>query len=366
MNLQILTNDGYKNFNHIRKTTNDLICKIKTETGKVLCCTLFHELKVENEWACAMKLRPNMRIETDLGLEKIIEMKFTREVTDFFDVCEVESTHSYFTNGILSHNCDFIGSSDTLIPGPTLKNLTYIHPLKENEALKIFKMPQEDHSYFMTVDVSEGRGKDFHVIMVFDITTFPYEVVCIYRENTISHLLLPDKIMEIGGHYNEAPVLIEINSVGLTVAELLTDENEYENVLGTMNNGRAGQTLTSVYMPNSDKGIKMTSPVKRIGCTNLKLMLQKGQLFLNAHEILSELQKFVKKGSSYAAMSGANDDLVMCLVIFSWAMQNEFFKEINDTDVIAQLRMAEDDSNSIAGFFDDGTDIFDPSNEPGW
>jgi hypothetical protein len=41
--------------------------------------------------------------------------------------------------------------------------------------------------------------------------------------------------------------------------------------------------------------------------------------------------------ASYAAEPGCHDDLVACLVIFSWLTSQQLFKEITDTDVRKKL-----------------------------
>ena len=52
------------------------------------------------------------------------------------------------------------------------------------------------------------------------------------------------------------------------------------------------------------------------------------------------------------------DDLVMCLVIFAWLVQQEYFKEMTDQDI--RRRIYEEQKNAIEqdmapfGFIDDG------------
>ena len=74
--------------------------------------------------------------------------------------------------------------------------------------------------------------------------------------------------------------------------------------------------------------------------------------------IIEELSTFVRRGQSWQAEEGSNDDLVMCLVIFAWISNQRYFKELTDQDVRA--RMYEEQQNAIEqdmapfGFLDDG------------
>ena len=56
---------------------------------------------------------------------------------------------------------------------------------------------------------------------------------------------------------------------------------------------------------------------------------------------------------------GCNDDLVMCVVIFGWLSNQEYFKEMTDSNIRAQIyeeqaHLVEQDMAPF-GFIDDGT-----------
>jgi hypothetical protein len=83
---------------------------------------------------------------------------------------------------------------------------------------------------------------------------------------------------------------------------------------------------------------------------------------LNDFDILAELTTFVanKRGTSYEAEDGQNDDLVMCLVLFAWLSQQDYFKELTDIDLRKNLyelnaKALEDDLVPF-GFIDKGID----------
>ncbi len=257
--------------------------------------------------------------------------------------------------------CEFLGSVNTLINSSILKNLVYDDPIKRNKGLDIYEKPKEEHNYLITVDVARGIGNDYSAFVVFDITEFPYRQVAKYKNNEIKPMLFPSIIHEVAKGYNDAWLLIEVNDIGDQVANILHFDLEYDNVLMCAMKGRAGQIVGSGFSgKKSQLGVRMTSSVKKLGCSNLKTLLEDNKLLVNDYDIISELTTFVQKHNSFEAEEGCNDDLAMCLVIFSWLVAQTYFKEMTDNDV--RKRIYEEQKNQIEqdmspfGFIIDGLD----------
>ena len=255
--------------------------------------------------------------------------------------------------------CEFLGSVDTLIDVTKLRNLVYEDPIKRNKGLDIYEASQKDHNYMMTVDVARGVEHDYSAFIVYDITQFPYKVVAKYRNNEIKPMLFPSIIKQVADAYNQSWVLVEVNDIGDQVASILYFDLEYENMLMCAMRGRAGQVVGSGFSgKKSQLGVRMTSAVKKLGCSNLKTLLEDDKLITNDYDIISELTTFVQKRQSFEAEEGCNDDLAMCLVIFSWLVAQDYFKEMTDNDV--RKRIYEEQKNQIEqdmapfGFISDG------------
>jgi hypothetical protein len=92
-------------------------------------------------------------------------------------------------------------------------------------------------------------------------------------------------------------------------------------------------------------GVKMSKTVKAQGCSNLKTLIEDDKLIVNDYNIVSELTTFIQNKQSFEADEGYNDDLVMCLVIFAWLVQQEYFKELTDQDI--RRRIYEEQRNQI-------------------
>jgi len=258
------------------------------------------------------------------------------------------------------YECQFLGSSGTLIDGSKLKTLVPHKPIVEANGISMFKRVEADRIYACIVDVSRGKGLDYSAFQIIDVTEMPYEQVCTYRDNFITPAEYAEVIYRTCKGYNEATILVEINDIGEQVAELVHYEFEYENILFTESAGRSGKRISSGYSKNCDKGIRTTKSVKSVGCSILKLLIEQEQLILNDWQTIKELSTFSRRGNSYEAESGAHDDLVMCLVLFAWLSDQSYFKEMTDINTLIQLREKSEqemmDSMLPFGFHDDGID----------
>lgn len=230
--------------------------------------------------------------------------------------------------------CEFLGSIGTLINPAKIKTLVYDEPIKKNAGLDVYEQPIDEHTYIMTVDVSRGLNNDYSAFVVFDISTFPYKIVAKYRNNEIKPMLFPNIIIDVAKAYNKSFVLAEVNDIGEQVTSILHFDLEYDNILMCAMRGRAGQLVGQGFSGKKTQlGVKMSKTVKRVGCSNLKTIIEDDKLIFNDYEIISELTTFIQKNQSFEAEEGCNDDLVMCLVIFSWLVVQDYFKEMTENDV---------------------------------
>ena len=257
--------------------------------------------------------------------------------------------------------CEFLGSVNTLINPSKLRNLVYEDPIKRNAGLDIYENPIKEHNYIMTVDVARGLGNDYSAFIVFDTTEFPYKAIAKYRNNEIKPMLFPNIILDVAKAYNQAYLMIEVNDIGDQVASILQYDLEYQNILMASMRGRNGQIVGQGFSGKKTQlGVRMTAAVKKLGCSNLKTLLEDDKLLTVDYDIISELTTFSQKHNSFEAEEGCNDDLAMCLVIFSWLVQQEYFKEMTDQDV--RKRLYEDQRDQIEqdmapfGFISDGLD----------
>ena len=255
--------------------------------------------------------------------------------------------------------CDFLGSADTLISPSKLQCIPFNDPIRSNAGLDVYERAEENHEYIITVDVARGIGGDYSAFIVFDITTLPYKIVAKYRNNEIKPVLFPSVIFQVAKEYSNPYILVEVNDVGDLIAATLNYDLEYPNVLMCAMRGRAGQIVGQGFSGNKTQlGVKMSVTVKKIGCANLKAIIEEDKLTFQDFDIFQELTTFVQKKQAWEADEGYHDDLVMCMVLFAWLVMQDYFKEMTDQDI--RRRIYEEQRNQIEqdmapfGFIDDG------------
>ena len=256
--------------------------------------------------------------------------------------------------------CEFLGSSNTLINGRTLAQMSSMDPFYYNDmGLMLYEEPQVGKNYVITVDVSRGVGGDYSAFTIVDVTDMPYKLVGKFKNNTIAPMLFPEVIHKTAKDYNNAMVLVETNDIGGQIADILYAELEYENILSTIKENN--QTYISPgFSKSTTLGVRTTKTVKRQGCFAIKSLLEEKKLNIFDADTIHEFSTFVEKSGSYVADEGYHDDLVMTLVLFGWLTTNQYFKELTDVNVreriYKQQMLQIEDELTPFGFINNGPD----------
>jgi hypothetical protein len=272
--------------------------------------------------------------------------------------------------------CSFLGSSYTLLDADTLSKMSPKQPIYSRDGLDVLEEPtrtikddagkitQPGHVYAIVVDTSRGVEGDYSAFVVVDISANPYTVVAKYRDNKIAPLLYPTMIHNVARQYNNAWTLVEINDNGQQIADILHHELEYEQIL-YVNRGKNGQVVSGGFGGGSSaNGVRTDKKIKRVGCSQLKTLIETQRMQIFDRDIISEFSTFIESKGSYAADEGYHDDLVMPLVLFGWLTTNPYFKEL--TDVNLRETIFEQQINRIEeeltpfGFIEDGRENTEP------
>ena len=255
--------------------------------------------------------------------------------------------------------CEFLGSANTLIHPTKIKSMAFKNPITSNAGLDMYEKPQHGSTYVLVADVARGTKNDYSAFIVFDVSTVPYQIVAKYRDNEIKPMLFPNIIHDVAKAYNMAYVMVEVNDIGEQVATALQFDLEYENLIMASMRGRAGQVVGGGFSGGKAQlGVRTTKAVKRLGCSNIKQVIETDKLIINDYDLITEFSTFILKGQSYEAEEGHCDDLAMCCVLFGWLVEQTSFKELTDDDIRA--RMFDEQQNQLEqdmapfGFVDDG------------
>jgi hypothetical protein len=255
--------------------------------------------------------------------------------------------------------CKFLGSSLTLIAADTIAQMSPVPTVYSKDGLDIYETAQKNHTYVMVADTAKGVGGDYSAFQIIDVTQMPYKLVGKYKDNSISPLLYPSVIYKVAKEFNEAYVLVEINT-SEQVAEILYSEYEYENII-SVNRTTSGQAVTGGFGGGKTQlGVITDKKVKRIGCSNFKSMVEEKKLLIHDADTISEISTFIQRRNTYMADDGYHDDLVMPLVLFSWLTTNSYFKELTNINLRKELyenriKMIEEEVSPF-GFINTGDD----------
>ena len=365
---KIKTADGFKDFSGIQTVKKTYVSKLEFNDGSNLICSSNHNILTKDGWKSASEIEPSkdLIISNNNTLDVINVFTEKREYV-FFDIVGVDN-NQYCTNNVISHNCDFVGSENTLIVPSKIANMVFGVPINTTaEGLDVYEAPKKGNIYAICVDTSRGDEQDYHAMSVIDCTKMPYRQVAKFKNNTLSYQVFPHYIKKVGDMYNEALVLFEINDLGQAVAEVLHEELEYGNILSVSNRGKRGQKADGGFGSGKvQMGVRMSYQIKKMGCSILKDMVENDKLIVQDFDTISEFSTFVARGAGYEANEGYNDDLISTLVLFGWLTTQSYFKDYTNSDV--RQRIYEEQIRKIEeqvmpfGFFSDGIDSDDENN----
>jgi hypothetical protein len=290
----------------------------------------------------AKDIKKTDEIITDTKEGTFVVSKRTRETPiELFDIINAGAEHRYFANGILNGNCNFLGSQSTLISPECLGAMTHDDPIETTENFRMYARPMPGRKYFITVDVAEGIEEDASAFVVTDITEMPYTMVGAYTNDSIAPMLFPTPIVKIAELYNEAYILVELNARGAQVADIIHNNLEYSNLLMTAMRGRHGLILGQGFSNKCKLGLSINPGTKKLGCSNLKTLLEQNHYVVTDFLTISQLTTYVtNKTGSAAADHGSHDDLVACLVVFAWCISQPYFRELCDIDTTREVQQA--------------------------
>ena len=221
--------------------------------------------------------------------------------------------------------CEFLGSSSTLVSGEALKriqehtqNVQLLPSLFKG--LNVYKKPEKNHVYIMSVDSSKDGIDDFS-INVIDVTKFPFEQVA-DANLQVDYIVMPEYLVELGEFYNNALCVIENNEgSGQSIADAMWNIYSYPNMY--KDKKLEGQVGFKKY-----PGFRTTPKTRSQILGLLKVFIEENKLIINSKITLSQLYTFTKNDNDkYIAEDGYKDDNIMSLAI-AFAP----FKEIKQYD----------------------------------
>lgn len=226
-----------------------------------------------------------------------------------YDIIDT-TTHTYFINDLLCHNCVFLSSDTLLIDSLFLTNISpiieAIVPERIVNDVVLFEKIKPMLTYLVGVDPATGSGEDFSVITIYE---FPSMIqVGEYRSNTMSTNDLYNILKNILNHIESRAATIyfsiENNGVGQGLISLY-EADEHPPKLAEFISEEGKKKY----------GITTTAKSKMRACVNFKEMLERGHMEIRSKILLSELKSYIRTKGAYAAQAGATDDCISATLI---------------------------------------------------
>lgn len=225
-NYRVLTPSGFQKFYGVKEETKSKYRILHFEDGSELKCSLNHVIIThDNREVKAGEIVEGMFLLSKNGKLEIIKIETIQEEIKMYDLISVEDKNIYYTNNVVSHNCSFLGSSNSLIDSGTLNSMEIwnnieTHPYSHIENLNIYELPIRGFSYIITADCAEGLGdtnedsdsSSFSVLKIMPDMSFVQ--VATFDSRFVDEVMYAEILSEIGTFYNEAYILVECNNMG--------------------------------------------------------------------------------------------------------------------------------------------------------
>jgi len=189
----------------------------------------------------------------------------------------------------------------------------------EDGYFRIFELPQPGVQYIIGIDVAEGTGWNHTAMEAFRENG---EQVFEFMTNEVGFQLLPELIGHVGKLYNNATVVVENKSYGVTVIDRLKDF--YPNLF-FQNVTRLGK------FRNVQFGIKTERNTKEAMIVNAIDYLANNKCLLKSEKLVKQLKRFVTdadgktkglKRKDDPEMIGNDDDNAMAFLFAMWALNS--------------------------------------------
>jgi len=247
-------------------------------------------------------------------IEKVIDYEYE---SDVYDVVNAGELHLYFTNDIVSHNCDFLGSGDGVIPSGVQQNISknlIREPIEKymQGTFWQWREPVQGHRYLMGVDVSRGDSEDFSSINIIDFDE---------REQVAEYIgkIPPDDLATVcykWGILYEAFIVIDITGgMGVATSRKLQEMN-YKNLYI---DGINTKNIWEYNRKSLDKipGINFNNKRTQIVAA-FEEQLRK-DFKVRSSRLLNELSTFIYINGRPDHIKGYHDDSIMSLSMALYA-----------------------------------------------
>ena len=319
---KVLTPSGFASFSAIRSLKKDEYYNIIYSNGKNIKCSTNHKFIQDEIEILASDLVVGSLISSKIdGLVSVISIVLEKGEIYLYDLVNVDNKNIFYANDILSHNCDFATSGNTVIE-PNILNWYAENCIKEplnreglDKALWVWEYPDPMRYYMVVADVARGDGMDYSAYHVIDVDTLTQ--VAEYKAQ-IDTRYFANELVSIATKYNRALLVIENANIGWDVIQSVL-ETGYNNMHYShrADNSADFQTYLTVHNGNNTlvPGFTMATKIRLNIIEKMRDFVENKHVTFRSIRLLDELRVFIWKNGKQQAMQGYNDDLVMSFAI---------------------------------------------------
>jgi len=319
---KILTPKGFRSFAGIKSLHKKEYCDILLSNKKSIKASLDHPFISNNLSILAKDLKIGDILDSNKEKITILDIKICQGDITLYDILEVDEGNIFNVNGIISHNCNFVTSGNTVIPPEAInwyEENTLQEPIERRGLDKgywIWEYPDPLKYYTIIADVARGDGADFSAFQVFEMETITQVAEYKSQPGTREYAQI---LLSAATEYNNALLVIENASIGWDVVQSVV-ESGYQNVHYSYRSeiGMDFQKYLDKYQTTNSAlvpGFSTTSKTKPLVIGKMRDLVENKFVTIRSLRLLEELRVFIWKNDSGAAMNGYNDDLVMSFAI---------------------------------------------------
>jgi intein/homing endonuclease len=344
---QIYTPSGYKSFSGMRKVEKSKYIKLILSNGKEIKCSLEHKFIKNKVEIPAEHLNVGDIIDTIDN--QIISVK-TKDIIDdnitLYDIINVENENLFIIeDNIITHNCDFSTTGNTVIDIPTLdfyKNEKVKDPIEMrgiDKSYWIWEYPDYSRSYIVCADVARGDGADYSAFHVIDIESFTQ--VAEYQ-GQISTKDYGNMLVTVATEYNNALLVVENANIGWAVLQQIIDR-AYPNTFYSS----ADLQYVDIERQISNKfnamekkmvpGFTTTMKTRPLIVSRLEMYFRERSIEVRSARLVNELRTFIWNGNKPEALPKYHDDLVMSFSIGMWVRDTALKLRQQGVDITKSL-----------------------------
>lgn len=309
---EIQTPTGFKKFSGMRKTTKSKVIQITFSNNKYLEASEDHRFEIEGVITFAKDVYKGQELLPNVFVKDI---KTEKKDCFLYDLTDVGDDSLYITDGVVSHNCDFMSSGDSVIEVENMAfyEETYVKEPTERRGvdgnLWIWESPDYQKSYMVVADVARGDSTDYSAFHIFDIETCTQ--IAEYK-GKISPKEFGNVLVGIATEYNDALLVIENANIGWSTIEQVLSR-EYKNIYYS---SRSDTETVESYMAKFERdklvpGFTMSLKTRPLVIAKMTEYVRERSVVLQSKRLLGEMRVFIWRNGKAQAQSGYNDDLIM-------------------------------------------------------